>query len=64
MTQTQTSTAPMLTSERNRDAFVGICNIFNTGDLSGVDALIARNDLEHDLPPAMCSRRYTTSATM
>ena len=40
-------------SDQNKAAFVAICNIFNTGDLSNVEALFASDFLEHDVPPGI-----------
>ncbi|HWW85985.1 MAG TPA: ester cyclase, partial [Vicinamibacterales bacterium] len=41
-------------TNRNKEAFVAICDIFNTGDLSNVNALLAHDYVDHDdLPPGV-----------
>jgi steroid delta-isomerase-like uncharacterized protein len=40
-------------SEPNTAAFIAICNIFNTGDLTRVEDLLADDYIEHDLPPGI-----------
>ena len=40
-------------SEPNTAAFIAICDIFNTGDLTPVEDLLADDYIEHDLPPGI-----------
>ena len=40
-------------SEQNKATFIAICDIFNHGSLSKVDALMTNDMIDHDLPPGI-----------
>lgn len=40
-------------SEQNKATFIAICDIFNHGSLSNIEAMMTNDMIDHDLPPGI-----------